>query len=343
MSRKNPLDNFDYRVDCGDFFLYELGRLIEEDRASLEEAEFHRVIEAGIHEHVERRLDVRADLAMRLRASGAPPLRLLREIEDIEFPLRDIPEIIRSYAAYLFERLEHCSEIPADETITAAADALLDASGDRAAAEASVDRLGSIRSAESARVLAHVISEPMLEEDLEMKAYSYVRSMWPLPRPYILYSLKPHEHEDIPFRWFQLMIECDEPSAVDRILEELLVHGRDTTFREDLAALVELLGHARDPETSDKILQVLNSSAAPLLTVELLEGFLRDKKTQRHKDTKTDSPWAGLDRVYAANRRYLVAAKLFDAGKKPEAGRALDELLKEDPQYPFAVMLKGLI
>ena len=31
------LDDFDYRVDCDDFLLYELGRLIEEERASLEE------------------------------------------------------------------------------------------------------------------------------------------------------------------------------------------------------------------------------------------------------------------------------------------------------------------
>jgi len=47
--------------------------------------------------------------------------------------------------------------------------------------------------------------------------------------------------------------------------------------------------------------------------------------------------------VYAANRKYLAAAKLFDAGKKADAGRALDELLKEDPQYPLALMLKQLI
>jgi len=33
---KLPLENFDYRVECDDFLLYELGRLIEDDRAALE-------------------------------------------------------------------------------------------------------------------------------------------------------------------------------------------------------------------------------------------------------------------------------------------------------------------
>jgi len=68
--------------------------------------------------------------------------------------------------------------------------------------------------------------------------------------------------------------------------------------------------------------------------------FLKDTGTQRHKDTNKDSPWERLDRVYAANRQYLAAAKLFDAGKKSEAMRALDELLQKDPQYPFALTLK---
>src|SRR5262249_33260929 len=175
----------------------------------------------------ERRLDIRAGMAMRLRMSGAPPERVLHSIEDIESPLLNIPQILQSYTAYLFRRLEECSEATPDDRITAATDVLLDSPDDRARTEASIDLLGSIRSAVSARVLAHVISEPLLDEDLELKAYHYVRFMWPLPRHYILYSLKPHTHEDIPFRWFQLLTECDEPSAVDRILEELLVHGAD--------------------------------------------------------------------------------------------------------------------
>jgi hypothetical protein len=340
MSKANPLENFDYRVECDDFLLYELGRLIEEDQASFEEEEFRRVIEAGIHEHIERRLDIRARMAHAMRVSGAPADRMLRSIEDIESPLRDIAQIIHSYTAYLFQRLEDCSAAAPDERITTAADVLLDSPGDRHAADASIGLLGSIRSSVSARVLAHVISEPMLDEDLETKAYELVRAMWPLPRHYILYSLKTHDHEDIPFRWFQLLIESDEPSAVDRILEEVLVHSGDSNYREDLVALVELLGRARDPETEDKILQVLNSDDTPASAINLLEGFLKNAKAQRHRDT--ESPWAELDRVYAANKQYLAAAKLFDSGKKAEAEHALDELLKREPQYPFALMLKRL-
>jgi len=164
--------------------------------------------------------------------------------------------------------------------------------------------------------------------------------MWPLPRHYILYSLKPHTHEDIPFRWFQLLVDSDEPSAVDRILEELLVHGSHPDYREDLLALAQLLERSRDPEMEDKILQVLNSEDVPRASAEILETFLKNRGPHRHKDTNKDSAWARLDRAYAANRQYLAAAKLLDAGKKSEAMRALDELLEKDPQYPFALTLK---
>lgn len=341
--RHNPLEDFDYRVDCDDFLLYELARLIEEDRASLEEEEFLRLIETGIHEHVERRLRVRADLALRMRSSGAEPDRTLHAIEDIESPLSEMPAIIYSYTAYLFTRLEQCSSEATDERISTAADTLLDSPDDRVAAEPSIELLGSIRSAASARVLAHVISEPMLDEDLEGKAYSLVRSMWPLPRPYILYSLKPHTHEDIPFRWFQLMVDCDEPSVVDRILEEVVVHGGDADYREDLIALLQLLRNAADPETESKILQVLNNGDIPKTSKDFLDDFLRSPSPQKHKDAKRDSPWASLDRIYEANRRYLAAARLFDSGKRSEAERAIEELLKEEPQYPFALMLKRMM
>ena len=35
MTNGKPLEDFDYRVECDDFLLYELGRLIEDDKASL--------------------------------------------------------------------------------------------------------------------------------------------------------------------------------------------------------------------------------------------------------------------------------------------------------------------
>jgi len=340
---QDPLANFDYRVGCDDFLLYELGRLVEEDRASLEDEEFRQVLDSGVHEHIERRLEIRAGMAQRFRSSGMTAGRTLHALEDIESPLRDIPQILYSYAAYLFERLEQCSEMQPDERITAAADALLDSPDDRAVAELSIDVLGSTPSAVSARVLAHVISEPMLPEDLEMKAYEQARRMWPLPRHYILYSLKPHTHEDLPFRWFQLMIENHEPSAVDRILEEVIVHGSHSDYREDLVALVQLLDDAQDPETEDKTLHVLNSKETPKEAVQILETYLKNAKPRSRQDMSANGPWASLDRVYALNRQYLAAARLLDAGKKSDATQAIEELLAEDPRYPFALMLKGLL
>jgi hypothetical protein len=139
-----------------------------------------------------------------------------------------------------------------------------------------------------------------------------------------------------------LLIDCEEPSAVDRILEEVIVHGDDPTFREDLIALLELLSRARDPETEDKILQVLNSDNTPKTAVKMLESFLRDAATPRHNIERAGQ-WAAFDRAYAANKKYVAAAKLFDAGRKAEASSAVDKLLKEDPQYPFALMLRQLI
>lgn len=336
-----PLEHFDYRVNCDDFLLYELGRLVDEDKISLDEPEFRTLIESGIAEHIERKLDIRAELALKLRTGKPPaPARLLHAVEDIESQLRDFPEIIQSYAEYLFERLDQCASAEPDERITTAADLLLESPEDHSTSDTALDVLGAVSSAVSARVLAHAVSEPRLPEDLENKAYNYLRSMWPLPRPYILYSLRPHTHEDIPFRWFQLLIDSEEPSAVDRILEEVVVHGDDPTFREDLLALTGLLSKARDPETEDKILQVVNSEDAARAAVLILETFL---KTGSSYDNKNKAgAWAALDRAYAANKKYLAAAKLFDSGKTVDAARVLDELLQDDPDYPMAVMLKRL-
>src|SRR2546426_2803146 len=101
----NPLENFDYLVDCEDFLLYELGRLIDEDRASLDDEEFRRVVDEGIREHVETRLEVRAELAMRLRAAGPAGSRMVPVLEDIEAPLSSLAPIVKSYTAYPFPRL----------------------------------------------------------------------------------------------------------------------------------------------------------------------------------------------------------------------------------------------
>jgi hypothetical protein len=337
---KKLLGNVDYRVGCDDFFLYELGRLIDEDRASLEDDEFRRLIEAGMHEHIERRLDIRAEIAFQLRRSETTPRRIVQILEDIEAPVINVPMIVQSYTAFLFGRLETCADKKPDEHIEAAADRLLESPEDRGAAEVALSTLGSTRTAVSARVLAHVVSEPMLDEDLENKAYDYLREMWPLPRPYILYTLKPHTHEDIPFRWFQLFIDRNEPSTVDRILEEIMVHAKDPDYREDLLALLGLLALTKDPALEEKVLQVLNSDETPRQGRELLEEFLRNTPTKRVQATDIPDPWKTLDRLYEANKIYLVAARLFDSGRKEEANRKLDELLSKEPGYPFAVLLK---
>jgi hypothetical protein len=46
-----------------DFVLYELHRLIEEDRASFDDVEFRRLIDEGIRAHIEGNLQTRARLA----------------------------------------------------------------------------------------------------------------------------------------------------------------------------------------------------------------------------------------------------------------------------------------
>jgi hypothetical protein len=340
---KSLLDNIDYRVGCDDFFLYELGRLIDEDRASLEDHEFCRLIEAGIHEHIERRLDIRAEIALQLRRSEITPKGIVQIVEDIEVPLIDVPIILQSYTSYLFRRLETCADEKPDERVEAAADLLLESPEDRGAAEVALSTLGSTRSAVSARVLAYIISEPMLDEDLENRAYDYLRHMWPLPRPYIFYTLKPHTHEDIPFRWFQLFVDCNEPSTVDRILEEILVHAKDLDYREDLLTLLQLLPLTKDPALDEKVLLVLNSDETARSARDLLQEFLKNTPTDGAKNTDLPDPWKTLDRLYEVNKIYLTAARLFDSGRKEEANRKLDDTLMKEPGYPFAILLKQLI
>jgi tetratricopeptide (TPR) repeat protein len=343
MNLEKVLANFDYQVQCDDFLLYELGRLIEEDRASLDDEEFREIVDEGIHEHVETRLEVRADIAKRLRLAmpnitgddRAAAVRVLRAVEDIDFPLRDVALILTTYTSYLFQKLEDCASdrVSRESEI---ADALFECLDDRPAVDAALNTLGSIRSSVSARILAHLVSEPMLEEDLETKAYDLLRGMWPLPRHYILYSLKGHNHEDIPFRWFQLLIESNEPEAVDRIMEELRAHADDPTFREDLLALIEVLSKSANPETEYKIMQVLNDPQTPRSATGILEEFLRTAPQFVCADR---SVWETQERLQSANKKYQAAAKLCASGRKTEAIRKLDELLKEVPDYPFAVML----
>ena len=126
------------------------------------------------------------------------------------------------------------------------------------------------------------------------------------------------------------------------MLEEVVVHSKDPTYREDLLALSALLERSNDPGAEDKVLDLLNSPNLPKEAAGILEVFLRNTESARRKERPADNPWDSLDRIYAANQRYLAAARMFDAGKKTEAKKLLEELLKDEPQYPFALMLKAM-
>jgi len=343
------LRDFDYRVECDSFLIYEIDRLIEDDRASFEDEEFRRIIDTGIHDHVDTQLSARAEIAARLR-NASPGMdedarriarRVLKAVEDTDFSLRNAGVIVHTFTAYMFNQLEKCTGRSGEDQVAPVADLLFDSLDDRKTVAEAIGALAAIPSAVSARILAHVVSEPMLDEDLEMKAYESVRSLWPLPRQYVLYGLRPHTHEDLPYRWFQLLVEADDLEAVDRIVEEVYIHAENPDFREDLIALLELLRIARDPATEEKILQIINTPETPKAASKLLEGFV---KTYRPPPAAADiRKWQRPDQLRAANKKYRAAAKLFDAGRKEEALRKLNDVLKDEPGYPLALMLKQMI
>ena len=106
--------------------------------------------------------------------------------------------------------------------------------------------------------------------------------------------------------------------------------------------MIELLNQSRDPVTEEKIVQLLNSPDTPLRGAEMLESFLKTSPRPAPPNPVETNAWTNLARLREANKKYLAAAKLFDAGRQPEALRKLDELLKEAPGYPFGVMLRQL-
>jgi hypothetical protein len=307
------LSGFDFHVDPEDFVIYELARMIEEDRATFEGEEFRRLIDEGIRQHIEENSAVRAELVETLRRAlpqpdpGAAAItqRLIRTLEDVDADLRSAVVIVRAYTAYLFNRLESIDDTSLDEETARAgierwrngglerdllvpelqrigrpavgptADLLFEAPDDATIADTAVTILSGIHSPASARVLAHSVSEPMLPEDIESKASEALRKMWPLARPFILHNLRNHSHEDLPYRWFQVLVESGEASAADLILEELRVHGENPAYREDLIALLDLLRGSRDPQAEDKILGVINASETSTLVAAMLRDFLK--------------------------------------------------------------------
>src|SRR5688572_5571571 len=260
------LAGFDYGVHREDFVLYELHRLIEEDRASFDDAEFRNVIDEGIRAHIQEMPHVRASLARILRSAPLKgeaqtvAMRVVHALEDMESDLCNVAALVLNYTGYLFTRLEELDPDPGDDKISTAADLLFESTGDRSAAETALDVLCATVSPVTARVLAHAVSEPLLDEDLEARAFAALKASWPLPHHYMLYNLREHPHEDIPIRWFQLFVEVDEPKTVELFLEELRAHGENPAYLEDLIALAETLQGCRDPELEDKILDAVNST-----------------------------------------------------------------------------------
>jgi hypothetical protein len=338
------LSSFDYGIDAGDFVLYELHRLIEEERASFDDPEFRTLIDSGVRAHIADNLEVRAKLSGILRSaadlSGTVTQRIIRALEDVHTDLSNVAVVVRSYTAYLVSRLDTLGESEEAETISEAADLLFESPGDRETAGTALQVLCATRSPISARVLAHAVSEPVLDEDLELKAFTALKAAWPLPRQYMLYALHGHPHEDIPFRWFQLFVEVDELTTVDLVLEELRAHGDSPDYREDLTALLDVLHGCRDPELEDKILGVINAASTSRPASELLRKFLEEHQPL---EPGGETPWSRAEKQFDLNRRYIEAARLYDAGEVSEAQKRLDGILVEDPSYPFAVMLSALM
>jgi hypothetical protein len=373
---------FDFRVDSDDFVLYELNRMIEEDRASFEDEEFRILVDEGIQQHVEENLQIRAELAGALRnaamemndATQSIARRVIRALENTGFDLRNAGVVVRTYTAYLFERLqslqdtsilEHEARALAEswssgalstENLTSGirhigepalgpiAELLFSAPENHQTAEVALGILTSIRSAVSARILAHAISEPVLDEIFEMQAYTSLRETWPLARPFILHNIDAHAHEDLPFRWFQLLIDAGDVSSSQRIYDELCVHGGNPNFHEDLWGLTMLLAQSRDPEIEDQVLAWLNSAKTPASVVPMLQEFLKDyKKPQGNAEQDSAAnPWIRQATMQSLNEDYVSAAELWDAGKFTEAQAALDRILAQDSEYPFARMLKSI-
>jgi hypothetical protein len=113
------------------------------------------------------------------------------------------------------------------------------------------------------RALAFAVSEPVLQESVESRAFEALRTLWPAPRSYVLYHLRRHTHEDIPFRWIELLIVAGELRGVDRVLEEVLIHASDPGSRPDLLSLLDLTARSLDPGREGKVLRILEGPGVP--------------------------------------------------------------------------------
>ena len=302
---------FQLRPD--DFLVYELARLTEDyEEPSFKNEEFRLLVEQGIRLRLHRDIAIRAQLVGKLRQAYPdmqPEARkiapdVIGAIEDVEFPLHQIGAIVRSFTNQLFEQLESMpdgSEVDdraralleewkagridrptmfeeirriGPGSAGAVADMLFETTEDGELADTAIELLTLFETPMSARILAHLVSVPILEEDQEERAQTALKGLWPRPLPYMLYNLKKHTHEDLPFRWFELLIEIDHTRGVERILEEVAVHSMDQSYHEDLLAILSLLDRSNDPGVVGKILRLMTDSRTPEPTLRLIEEWL---------------------------------------------------------------------
>jgi hypothetical protein len=287
------LSGIDVPLAEDDFLIRELERILSEGEPRAND-DFRFLIEQGLRLEWDGNQSLRARVAASLRLAVRNGLRgperraathLAGAIEDLDFPLSRISTFGTEYSKRLFDRLE-LSPGPG-ETAASLVDVICEEENDAETSALAVASLGQLALGVDAqdpdrgvaiRALAYLISEPILEEALEEQAMSLLGSSWPAPRNYMLYGLRRHTHEDLPYRWIELLIELEEPRAVDRILEEVLIHARDSAFRQDLLGLLDLTARSRDPGRRGKCLRLLEGPGAPREARELLESWLADSE-----------------------------------------------------------------
>ncbi len=306
------IDDVEFGIESDDFLLQEMGRLIQDGEPSFENDDFQFVIKQGIRLNVNPNVDLRARLAESLRTAypdmKGPPRRVadtvVGAIEDVDFSLDVVGTVVRAYTNQLLKSLEHDTydtTIDAEARgwiaqwagnalegttllerfsklgsggVPAVADLLFDSLEDPVRVQTALELLAAIRTPVAARVLAFTVSEPLLEEHQEERAREILKELWALALPYVLYNLRRHLHEDIPFRWLELLIETNNTRGVDRILEEVVAHARSRSYREDLLSVLPLLDRSRDPGVVGKVLRLITLNSLPEETVEFIEEWV---------------------------------------------------------------------
>lgn len=268
----------------------------------------------GIHVNPNERIRAAMARALvRARGSMKAPSRrlsadVIAAVENTEYGLEDVPAVVAAYTFGLVQALEFWTDARVDPTPAleaarsaisewtnrtrpfsslreeldrlgddatgAIADMLLESPEDESRTGAALDLLAERKHPVAARALAFAISEPLLGEAQERRALALAEAQWPLTRPFVLYHLRRHAHDDIPFRWLELLVNAGEPRAVDRVLEELAVHAHQTESAEDLRAILDLLARSSDPGLEGKIVRFMTNAATRPEALDLLEEWV---------------------------------------------------------------------